>query len=74
MGGAPMARRGTVKLVLRAWWVLSALAAGWLFATASSDTDRILGALAVVNATAAFAGTAAVGRLDMILDHLEAGS
>ena len=74
MAESPVARRGTVKLALRAWWILSALAALALFATAQDAHDRILTALAVVNATAAFAGTAAVGRLDLILDHLEAGS
>jgi hypothetical protein len=73
VGERPGAKRGTVKWVLRAWWVLSALAAVILFVTGESKQDTILATLAVVNATAAFAGTAAVGRLDMILDRLEAG-
>lgn len=60
-----------MKLALRAWWVLSALAATALLVSASSPDDLVLAGLAIVNTTVAFAGTAAVGRLDRILDHLE---
>lgn len=59
------------RWLLRAWWILSALAAAVLLARAGrtgDPTTLVLGALAVVNATVGFAGTAAVARLDLLLE------
>jgi len=54
------------KWFLRIWWILSALVAVGLFARG----EPVLGGLAVVNATAAFAGTAVIGRQELILAAL----
>lgn len=64
-----------VKWMLRVWWIVSALVAAWLLVgpMGSEPTPRqILGALALVNATVAFAATAIVGRLMLLKEMLEA--
>lgn len=59
-----------VKGILRAWWILSALVAVELFrrwGAGGADLDAVLGALAAINGTVAFVGTAVVGRLNILL-------
>jgi hypothetical protein len=63
--------------MLRVWWILSALVAIWLLVktpVGDGRHEQILAGLAIVNATAAFAGTAIVGRLMLVMEKLERSS
>jgi hypothetical protein len=58
------------RWILRSWWIANAVTAVFLLCSASGEHAahrHLLGALAVINATIGFVGTAIVGRLELIL-------